>query len=611
MTEPRQINQQKYMQRARGFKRAAESLPLQVVGSRGEINAIEGGAITTANQKQLGRSRQYLGTQDASEFRIAYAGFFVDAATSGNGQTAAELNASNDCPIRASVEIDGVVVQATFGGAAQGLIVAGTPLYMSDPILPAAFGLTKFAAGTLAWIKSEREFAVGQKGMFHQTASNNPVIDGERWAAAAVAATSQLATPGPIAVTGGWTAQAHIWHPYALIGRPLRKMMAVATFGASIENGVNDGQGDGLNGAGGYMRRMLGAQKNARIHLAKSGETARSFIANSAKRRVMLQYVNHILSGHGGNDYSTSRTLAELQADWLTLWGLLRAGAPAAHIEHYALSPKANSTDAYATVANQTPRIGFETGGAYRDPANAWCAAQVASNPNLDAFIDLSAAQVDAVALDKWRVDLGQPTTDGTHPNGVIAAAMAALGAPHIETLRKAYEEGISYQNIFAATAPLEGKVNDGEPNGINLGLRFKADKNGKVYGVRYFKPVGTTGVHTGSLWSDDSTIELARVTFANETASGWQEQLFANPVDIVANTKYIVAYHSASGDYVATVGSLAVEVVSADLRSIANNPENSAERNGLYRYGAIACPNAGSQNGAPNYWSDVLFVPN
>lgn len=413
---------------------------LQIAGSRGEINAIEGGAIVSTNQKQVGRSRNYIGTKDLSELMVGFNGFYVDAATSGNGQTCAELNASNEYVLRLALEINGVTVRMTFdNGALEKTVVPGDLLVLTDPIFPAAFGLSTFPAQQEIWIRAEREIAVGNKAMFHQTASNNPTITGESYFVGATSATSQLTATGALVTTGGWTQQAHVWLPYAVIGRPTAKMMAVATFGASIENGVNDGQGDGLNGAGGYMRRSLAnvnGKKIARIHLAKSGETVKSWVNNSAKRRHMLQYINHVLSGHGGNDYSTGETLANTQTRWAQAWALMKATG--AFVEHYALSPKTDSTDAWATLANQTPRTGYAVGGAWRDAGNAWCLSQVGSLIN--AFVNLGDVQTDPTARDKWRVDLGVPTTDGTHPAGVIAAAMATANQAHIESLRGAYE---------------------------------------------------------------------------------------------------------------------------------------------------------------------------
>lgn len=421
-----------------------QPLSLQVVGSRGEINAIEGGAITSSNQKQVGRTRHYIGTQDVSELYIGYNGFFVDSATAGNGYTCAEVNASNDYIIRTSVVFNGIVKQVKFGGLNQGVVPSGSNLYLSDKLLPSDFGLTVFAKQTEYWIIHEREFAIGQKGMFHQTLANSPVIAGERFMVAPVTAPTQLNNAGELTTANGWVAQSHLWFPYCTIGIPVQPMMAVATFGASIENGVGDGQGDGLNGSGGYFRKSLGnvnGKKIARIHLAKSGETIKSWLANSAKRRHMLDYVNHVMSGHGGNDYTRFETLADTKTRWSAGWALMKAKG--ARVEHYALSPKSDSTDAYMSLVNQTPRLGYEVNGAWRDAGNAWCKAQVAIDPNLDGFVDLGNAQTPSSNRAIWRVDLGQPTIDGTHPSSVVATAMGFANVDHLEILRSVFEDGV------------------------------------------------------------------------------------------------------------------------------------------------------------------------
>ena len=426
-----------------GGSSVANTLPLQIVSSRGEINAIEGGAATSTNVKQTGRSRHYLGTQDVTEFQVGFNGFFVDSATAGNNYTCFEVDASNSYTIRVAVEIGTTVKRLTFdGGNLEAVITPGTLLKLTDPIKPSDFGLQVFSKRTQIWIRCEREFVVGQKGMFHQTASNSPTIIGESYFVGATTATSQLMNTGVLVTTGGWTKQSHIWLPYCILGRPVKKMLAAITFGASIENGVGDGQGDGLNGAGGYMRRMLAnvnGNKIARLHLAKSGETVKSWVNNSAKRRYMLQYCNHIFSGHGGNDYTTGESLANTQTRWAQAWALMKATG--AYVEHYALSPKSDSTDVWATLENQTPRWGYETGGEFRDAGNAWCLAQVSPTGNLNGFIDLGSAQSPAGAPDKWRVDLGTPTTDGTHPTGVITAAMAAANVNHIQELITNWEK--------------------------------------------------------------------------------------------------------------------------------------------------------------------------
>ena len=47
--------------------------------------------------------------------------------------------------------------------------------------------------------------------------------------------------------------------------------------------------------------------------------------------------------------------------------------------------------------------------------------------------------------------------------------------------------------------------------------------------GVRFWKDLINTGTHTAHLWSSTKQL-LASATFANETATGWQEVLFPQP---------------------------------------------------------------------------------
>ncbi len=81
--------------------------------------------------------------------------------------------------------------------------------------------------------------------------------------------------------------------------------------------------------------------------------------------------------------------------------------------------------------------------------------------------------------------------------------------------------------------------VSDSDTAAVELGMKFRADQDGFVSGVRFYKGSANTGTHTGSLWKADGT-QLATVTFTGESASGWQVATFATPVSISANTTYI-----------------------------------------------------------------------
>jgi hypothetical protein len=97
----------------------------------------------------------------------------------------------------------------------------------------------------------------------------------------------------------------------------------------------------------------------------------------------------------------------------------------------------------------------------------------------------------------------------------------------------------------------------------------------------------------------------LASTAFTNETASGWQEVLFASPIPIAANTTYVASYYSPSG-YFAFDGNYfsAAGVNSGPLHALAEGGDGS---NGVYLYGR-GFP-ADSYNSS-NYWVDVIFQP-
>ena len=108
--------------------------------------------------------------------------------------------------------------------------------------------------------------------------------------------------------------------------------------------------------------------------------------------------------------------------------------------------------------------------------------------------------------------------------------------------------------------------------------------------GIRFYKGTGTTGTHTGTLWSSTGT-NLATATFTGESASGWQQVAFSAPVAIAANTVYVVSYHTNVGRYAYTPAAFAsAGVDNGPLHALRNGVSGG---NGVYRYGAVAFPNS------------------
>jgi hypothetical protein len=146
-------------------------------------------------------------------------------------------------------------------------------------------------------------------------------------------------------------------------------------------------------------------------------------------------------------------------------------------------------------------------------------------------------------------------------------------------------------------------QADDGDAGAVELGMRFRADLNGYVTGVRFYKASLNTGTHVGRLWSNTGTL-LAKVTFTGESASGWQQATFASPVAISANTTYVVSYHAPHGHYTGIDGFFANSLDNPPLRGLRDGVDGA---NGVYQYGSGGFPTETYESEA--YWVDVVFI--
>ncbi len=154
--------------------------------------------------------------------------------------------------------------------------------------------------------------------------------------------------------------------------------------------------------------------------------------------------------------------------------------------------------------------------------------------------------------------------------------------------------------SVFGQRVPATADA--GDSAAVELGLRFTAQTDGYVTGVRFYKSRANTGTHTGTLWSLNGT-ELATVTFSNESAEGWQTASFAKPVEARAGDEFVVSYYAPNGHYSA---------VSQDFAY------RGAEANPISAAGGFGVPSAGlfvSGAGFPtrdwdraNYFVDAVF---
>jgi hypothetical protein len=148
--------------------------------------------------------------------------------------------------------------------------------------------------------------------------------------------------------------------------------------------------------------------------------------------------------------------------------------------------------------------------------------------------------------------------------------------------------------------------ADSGDATPVELGVKFRADSDGTVTGIRYYKSAANTGTHIGNLWSSTGTL-LATATFTSETSAGWQQVNFSSPVSITAGTTYIASYYAPAGHYAVEQNFFtSVGVDNPPLHALAAGVSGG---NGVYAYGTASSFPASTYNSS-NYWVDVVFTP-
>jgi hypothetical protein len=158
--------------------------------------------------------------------------------------------------------------------------------------------------------------------------------------------------------------------------------------------------------------------------------------------------------------------------------------------------------------------------------------------------------------------------------------------------------------SIWGASTVPPAPLDDGDSSSVELGTKFRADTDGFVTAVRFYKGSANTGTHTGSLWTGTGTL-LGTVTFIGETASGWQQANFASAIPITANATYVVSYHAPAGHYTGTDPYFTTAVDNPPLHALRDGVDGG---NGVYTYGATSLFPSTSYN-SENYWADVVFT--
>ena len=168
-----------------------------------------------------------------------------------------------------------------------------------------------------------------------------------------------------------------------------------------------------------------------------------------------------------------------------------------------------------------------------------------------------------------------------------------AMTAPVTTTFTTAGVSACPCSLLASSATPVTS--DSGDASAITVGLKFTADTDGFLTGLRYYRDAANTGVHTGTLYSATGAV-LATLTFGTGDP-GWQYATFATPVPITAGTTYVASTFMPNGHYSSAPGFFASPVVNSPLTGTS----------GTYTYGGDAFPTSSWNNGY--YYVDVTFT--
>lgn len=252
------------------------------------------------------------------------------------------------------------------------------------------------------------------------------------------------------------------------------------------------------------------------------------------------------------------------------------------------LSTQVLSADGRTLTLTHNEAVKFGAGGNEGWDLNTNSAAEITlsyvSGANSTILIYYTNRPV--LSTETLTLDYTQPTNGVEDMAGNDLANISAAAVTNSST-----QSASSGENIWDEIAT--GSAATGNP--VEIGLEFSISRSGLINGVRFYKDASNTGTHVGRLYSSTGTL-LGEVTFADETESGWQEQSFANPIEVTDGT-YIVTYHTAAV-WNSIIGYFATPYTASPFTAT----------QGRYRYGDGGIVPATTST--RNYLVDIAFTP-
>lgn len=394
--------------------------------TRGEVATSTGS--TGANPRFMCRTRHVMGQGTYFGLTLVYANYFVGTSNSETGVVAAAT-------LVVAMEIPGAPIQTVevkWSGASSVVMAGGAPWVESDVILPSHFGLLIFPAGTVFWLRPNRDNIAGDIRVFNGTVGGVPG-EGAYTCPTSGAGTDQHMGTGPLTLPTGGGANSNLYMPILIKG--LSNTHGKTPF--FVGNSIAYAQGEGLLGGndgefqGGMLRKAAFALGLPWTSVARPATSVSTYIMSdsgvprNAKRALLYPYFTDFYDDYGTNDLAntntstgSARTAAQILADRMTMYDQILAANPSAKIHPIKMTPRVSAGTYANAPASQVPVGNYavnDIGG--RTDVNNGLVAAIGTHGIVSVVDTSTNVMADATLTDRVAQVGGSPgTVDGLHP---------------------------------------------------------------------------------------------------------------------------------------------------------------------------------------------------
>ena len=177
---------------------------------------------------------------------------------------------------------------------------------------------------------------------------------------------------------------------------------------------------------------------------------------------------------------------------------------------------------------------------------------------------------------------------------GVAYLAAGVLGLAAVATATSALA---STSGIFSDKMSPTISV-DPDRRAVELGVKFRPEKAGKVSAIQYYQGSKAAGVTQATLWSSTGRV-LSSVKFSESRTVGWRTIPLKTSVALKAGGSYVVSYHAPKGGYPVTEHDL--------TRARSQNGFALPAGAGVYSYDTRALFPTQTYQGS-NYLVDIVY---